>query len=240
MAKPTTNLNKPNAEAMGRIAATLESLTDRKVFVLVSPMAETAKPTWDGVTMFVPPRDEVAPDAKDYFEAYRDPATGRPVPGTLRVFDLHEQTPAGDRKCFDVVRAIRESLGIKKTPRGFEYTREWGAAGIGVVMDGASLEEIEEVREQGAARYREHGLATAQMTVDAHESMNANRVRQGLQALVDTEEVKIARETVSELSGARREQLRKRFDLDKGVKGAARDLGAGETIKIPAGAPAGA
>lgn len=221
---------------MEKIGMTFDSLMEVRKFVLVSAMDRGATPTWDGVAMHVPKRDFIV-ECPNWFESYRDPVTKQYIPGTLVVFDLVIKEGAGERRTFDIVRGLREALGIKRLPDGtFEYTKDFGMAGVGVMMYGATREEIEAVRTAAMERFKEYELADAQMRVQAHESMNNNRVKSNLAPLPDSEEVTLARELISELAADRRRKLLDKFDLGR-VQGAARDIGHGSVGTAAPDAP---
>lgn len=204
---------KPQAALLDRLTATLEAFEDKKSFVLVSPMDRWAKPMWNGTGFYIPPKDEVVRAVrKDQYESYK--IDGKYVPGTLRVWDRIVESRLGPQKVYDVVRAIRESLGIRKTKNGYVYEKEWGMAGIGVVLDGASREEIEAVRAQGMERFKDYELAVAQMKVNAYESQTSVRLRNGLQPLPESQEVAQCRKVIAELDARQTKQLLSKFDLD--------------------------
>lgn len=219
-----------------KISATLDALIDDRRFILVNPMDHWATPGWNGTKCHIPPRDEVwEAEAKGDYESYKDPATGKYVPGTLCIMDGYVDGPLGPEKSFDCVRFIRESLGITKNKKTGKVTfeKDWGAAGVSVVIDGASREEIEQVRAGGNERWQEHELAVAQMHVHAFESQNQARTRSGMTPLTESPEIVAYRELVSHFDSKRKQKLMERFDINKGIPGAALDR-TKDIYKIPA------
>lgn len=212
-----------DSSAAAKIAAAVTAITDQKRFVLVNPSPDQMTPTWDGFTIYIPGREDVrlSPAGKNVFESYKDPVTKKHIPGTLMVWDIYTKTSLGEKKAWDVSVALRHILGVKGKGKGFVYEGTFGAMGLGVVLDGADRETVEECRAQGLIRWRTEEQAVAAMRVRTWDERNVARKRDGLSPMEDTEEIREARQVVDLLGSSQRNALLKRYDIEDRRGGAA-------------------
>lgn len=202
-------------DAAAKLATAIAAITEQKRFILVNPSPDEMAPIWDGLTIYIPGRDDtrVSPDGKKVWESYRDPVTKKMIPGTLVVWDIYEETALGQKKVWDVTSALRMVLGVKETKKGFVYEGVYGGAGLGVALDGASREDIEAVRENGMERWRQEERAVAMMRVRAHDERNLARKRDQMAPIEDTEDIRQARQIMDLLGASERNTLLRRYDI---------------------------
>lgn len=220
---------------MDRVAATFEAISQQKRFVLVNASDQWMDPQYDGVRMLVPPAGEVVEMSertpKTVFHSYIDPATGKYVPGTLVVWDIFMPTDLGEKLVWNVTIAIRHCLGLERDTKTkkFVYRGTQGMAGVGVVLDGCSLEEINQVRGGGMDRFKRYSHGVALATIHAFDERNSKRVQQGLPELPPSEEYRKALEVANVIKEAERKALLKTFDLERGDPKVQMDVGGAVT-----------
>jgi len=221
-----------------RMLATIEAINPVKRFILVNASLQSYVLPWDGLSIHVPGAEQVVPKVNNRtWHSYIDPKDHKPVPGTLVIWDLMESTALGERKTWDAVSAIRNCLGLRKEKGGFVYAAAWGAAGVSVITDGASREEIEAVRGSGKSRHSDYRLAEALAAVHAFDSRNTQLERSKMAPMQPTPEYLENMEIIATLNAKKRAALLDQFDI-KPQRGTEREVVAPVTVE-PRAKPAG-
>lgn len=138
----------------------------RQKFILVNSSPEQVVLRWAGLQLTLPPVDAVGHRPGKY-------DTGADIPGSYLIEDAYTFNPdgtipaAGSPPNWLATEAIRSLLGIN--PKTGEAISPFAMKGISVMADTPSIEQVEEVKAEGAKRYEQFLWDWANETVTGYE-----------------------------------------------------------------------
>jgi len=172
----STAVQKPIIEPK---ANPLSFIVRPKGYVIVNATEDRIEVRCAGMGFYVPPKSEFHnPDEPRLMHSYKDPQTGKPMPGTLLLVDVVERGSLVLKTLWNSEAAVIHVFGVDMNsglPSSDYFLR-----GLGVVPEGATREEVEATRTAGVVRARKWAVRTAYGVVNSHNLKNEARKRANL------------------------------------------------------------